>query len=116
MVELPEDSVVGMRFMTYAISCAIALSAMLFTGWLAYTDLSLRHRSTTRNSRIEEDHWDVVEIRRLQRFYEMESQEDRERLHGDEEPDPDLRVHLRAGPDPPGPDDGRLDRLERRAR
>jgi hypothetical protein len=73
IVELPEDSVVGVRFMTYAITSAIALSALLFTGWLAYRDLSLRHMIADAEQRIEEDRWDVVEIRRLQRFYELET-------------------------------------------
>lgn len=73
IVELPEDSVVGVRFMTYATTSAIALSAMLFTGWLAYRDLSVRHMIADAEQRIEEDHWDVVEIRRLQRFYELET-------------------------------------------
>ena len=73
VVELPEDSVVGVRFMTYAITSAIALAAMLFTGWLAYKDLSLRHMIADAEQREEEDHWDVAEIRRLQRFYEIET-------------------------------------------
>ncbi|HMD52772.1 MAG TPA: hypothetical protein VKG62_08645, partial [Solirubrobacteraceae bacterium] len=42
IVELPEDSVVGVRFISYTITSAIALSAVLFTGWLGYKDLSLR--------------------------------------------------------------------------
>ena len=73
IVELPEDSVVGVRFMTYAITSAIALAALLFTGWRAYRDLSLRHMNDDAEQRIEENHWDVVEIKRLQRFYEIET-------------------------------------------
>jgi hypothetical protein len=70
---LPEDSVVGVRFITYAISCAIALGAVLFTGWYAYADLTLRHQIEDAEQRLEDDRWEVIEIRRLQRFYEIES-------------------------------------------
>ncbi len=73
VVELPEDSVVGVRFMTYAITSAIALSALLFTGWLAYRDLSVRNLIADAEQRMEEDRWDVIEIKRLQRFYELET-------------------------------------------
>jgi hypothetical protein len=70
VAELPEDSVVGIRFMTYAVSCAIALAAVLFTGWYVYADLNLRRQIEDASLRLEDDHWEVVEIRRLQHFYE----------------------------------------------
>jgi hypothetical protein len=73
IVELPEDSVIGVRFTAYAITSSIALAAVLFTGWLAYRDLSLRHMIDDAEQRIEEDRWDVIEIKRLQRFYEAET-------------------------------------------
>ena len=71
--ELPEDSVVGMRFITYAVSCAIAFAAVLFTGWYAYADLTVRRQIEDAEQKIEDDRWEVIEIRRLQRFYEIES-------------------------------------------
>jgi hypothetical protein len=73
VAELPEDSVVGIRFITYAVSCGIALAAVLFTGWYAYTDFSLRHQIDYATNRLEDDRWEVIEITRLQRFYEIES-------------------------------------------
>jgi hypothetical protein len=73
VAELPEDSVVGIRFITYAISCAAALGAILFTGWYGYADLNLRHQIDDASQRLEDDRWDVIEIRRLQHFYEIES-------------------------------------------
>jgi hypothetical protein len=73
VAELPEDSVVGIRFMTYAISCAIAIAAVLFTGWYAYADFSLRRQIEDASQRLEDDRWDVIEIRRLQHFYEVET-------------------------------------------
>jgi hypothetical protein len=75
VAELPEDSVVGIRFITYAISSALALAAVLFTGWYAYADFSLRRQIDDANLRLEDDHWEVVEIRRLQHFYETASKQ-----------------------------------------
>jgi hypothetical protein len=73
VVELPEDTVVGLRFMAFAITSAFALAALLFTGWIVYTDLSLRKMIEDGQQRVEGDRWDVIEIKRLQRFYEGES-------------------------------------------
>jgi hypothetical protein len=73
IVELPEDSLIGVRFISYTLTSAAALAALLFTGWLVYKDLSLRHMIDDAEQRIEEDRWDVIEIRRLQRFYELET-------------------------------------------
>lgn len=73
VAELPEDSVVGIRFMTYAVSCAVALAAILFTGWYVYADISLRRQIDEASQRLEDDHWEVIEIRRLQHFYENAS-------------------------------------------
>jgi hypothetical protein len=75
VAELPEDSVVGIRFITYAVSCAVALAAVLFTGWYGYADLSLRRQIEDATLRLEDDHWEVVEIRRLQHFYENASKQ-----------------------------------------
>src|SRR5580692_9419335 len=75
VAELPEDSVVGIRFITYAVSCAIALAAVLFTGWYGYADLSLRRQIADASAALEDDHWEVVEIRRLQHFYENASKQ-----------------------------------------
>jgi hypothetical protein len=73
VAELPEDSVVGVRFIIYLVSIAIALAALLFTGWFAYSDANLRQQIADANHRLEDDYWDVAEIRRLQRFYEIEA-------------------------------------------
>ncbi len=73
VAELPEDSVVGIRFITYAVSCAIAIAAVLFTGWYVYADISLRRQIEDASQRLEDDRWDVIEIRRLQHFYEVET-------------------------------------------
>jgi hypothetical protein len=75
VAELPEDSVVGIRFITYAASSAVALAAVLFTGWYAYADLTVRRQIADASAALEDDHWEVVEIRRLQHFYETASKQ-----------------------------------------
>jgi hypothetical protein len=75
VAELPEDSVIGIRFITYAVSCALALAAVLFTGWYGYADMNLRRQIEDATLRLEDDHWEVVEIRRLQHFYENASKQ-----------------------------------------
>lgn len=73
VAELPEDAVVGMRFLTWAVPSAIALIALLFTGWYGYTDLNLRQQIDEGNRAMEDTYWDVAEVRRMQRFYEIEA-------------------------------------------
>jgi hypothetical protein len=73
VAELPEDSVVGVRFITYVVSSAVAVVAVILTGYLAYTNINLRSQIDTFEQRIEEDKWEVIEIKRLQRFYEAET-------------------------------------------
>jgi hypothetical protein len=73
VAELPEDSVVGIRFITYAVSVSIALTVLLFTGWYVYSDINLRHQIEDATTHLEDDRWEVIEITRLQRFYEVES-------------------------------------------
>jgi hypothetical protein len=67
VVELPEDSIVGVRFTIYAFSAA------LFTGYLAYLDLNIRHQIADWNQRIEEDKWEELAIKIRQHNYEAES-------------------------------------------
>jgi hypothetical protein len=73
VVELPEDSIVGVRFTIYAVSCAIAFSAVLFTGYLAYMDFNIRHQIADWNQKIEEDKWEELAIKIRQHNYEAES-------------------------------------------
>jgi hypothetical protein len=73
VVELPEDSIVGVRFTIYVISCVIAFSALLFTGYLAYLDLNIRHQIADWNQKIEEDKWEELAIKIRQHNYETEA-------------------------------------------
>lgn len=67
--ELPEDNVVGTRFLIHALfgSCTLALA--LFAGWLSYQSLSLRHQIGDWDRRISDSRREVLEIQRLQREY-----------------------------------------------
>ena len=73
VAELPEDSVVGVRFITYVVLGLITVTTVIFTGYLAYTNFNLRGQIASWELRLEEDKWEVIEIKRLQRFYEIES-------------------------------------------
>jgi hypothetical protein len=73
VVELPEDSIVGIRFTIYVVSCVIAFSAVLFTGYLVYLDLNIRHQIADWNQKIEEDKWEELAIKIRQHNYEGES-------------------------------------------
>jgi hypothetical protein len=73
VAELPEDSVVGVRFIIYAVSSVIAILAVLFTGYLAYSDVNLRHQIADWNNKIEEDKWEMLAIKIRQRYYEGEA-------------------------------------------
>ena len=42
--ELPEDKVIGKRFIIHAAFVAAALSAVTYTGWLGFVTLNLRHQ------------------------------------------------------------------------
>jgi hypothetical protein len=73
VAELPEDSVVGIRFLIYAVSCVIAILAVLITGYLGYSDINIRHQIDGWNNKIEEDKWEMLAIKIRQRYYEAES-------------------------------------------
>ena len=68
VAELPEDSVVGIRFITYAVSIAVALASLRFTGWFSYADFSLRQQIEDADKALEDNYWDIAEVRRMQRF------------------------------------------------
>ena len=73
VAELPEDSVVGVRFITFVVLSVVSVMAVILTGYMAYSDINLRGQIANWEQRLEEDKWEVIEIKRLQRFYENES-------------------------------------------
>jgi hypothetical protein len=112
VAELPEDSVVGIRFITYAVSTAIACSPCSSRAGTPTRTSACGTRSRTPPTP-EDDRWEVIEITAPAALLRDREQEDRERLLRDEEPAAHLRVHRRAGPHPARADGHRLDRLQR---
>ena len=71
--ELPEDNVVGTRFLINVIFTAVAVAALLFTGWLGYLSLSLRYEIRDWEQRINDNRAEVRDIQRMQRDYGVEA-------------------------------------------
>jgi hypothetical protein len=71
--ELPEDNLVGTRFLINVVFGGVALGAFLFAGWLGYLSLSLRHQIHDWEQRIKDNRAEVNDIRRMQRDYATEA-------------------------------------------
>lgn len=71
--ELPEDTIVGTRFLVNTVFTALALGAFLFTGWLGYKNLSLRYQIRDWEQRISDNRAAVGEIQQLAREYAVEA-------------------------------------------
>jgi len=64
--ELPEDNVVGTRFLINALFGSVAFAAILFAGWLAYMNINLRYQIRDWDQRIAESRTEVREVQRMQ--------------------------------------------------
>lgn len=71
--ELPEDNIVGTRFLIHVVFSAIALAALLFAGWLGFLNFNLRHQVRDWEQRIRENRAEVRDIQRMQQEYAVES-------------------------------------------
>jgi hypothetical protein len=71
--ELPEDNIVGTRFLINVLCGALAVAALLFTGWLGYLDLSTRRQTHDWEQRINENRGEVRDIKRMQGEYAIEA-------------------------------------------
>ncbi len=71
--ELPEDNLVGTRFLINVLFGAVTLAALLFVGWLGYLDLSTRHQIRDWDQRINDNRAEVRDIQRMQREYAVEA-------------------------------------------
>src|SRR3954471_17197163 len=71
--ELPEDNIIGRRFLINVIFGAMALAMSLFTGWQAYVSFSLRYQIHDWEQRIRENRAEMLDIQRMQREYQAES-------------------------------------------
>ncbi len=71
--ELPEDNVVGTRFLINVLFGAAAVAAMLFAGWLSYLDLTIRRQIGDWELRIKGNRAEVLDIKRMQGDYSVAS-------------------------------------------
>ena len=71
--ELPEDNVVGTRFLINVLFGATAVAAMLFAGWLSYLDHTIRRQISDWELRIKGNRAEVLDIKRMQGEYSVAS-------------------------------------------
>jgi hypothetical protein len=73
IAELPEDNLVGTRFIVHVAFSAIALTALIFAGWFGYRDYKIRHEISDWEKRIKDSANEVREIRAMQTKYAIEA-------------------------------------------
>ena len=71
--ELPEDNIVGTRFLIHVLFSAVTLGLLLFAGWLGYLNFSLRHQIRDWQQRIDDNRAEVSEIKSLGGKYAIEA-------------------------------------------
>lgn len=71
--DLPEDNVIGRRFLINTLFGAVALAALLFAGWLGYLDLNTRREIHDWERRIEDNRAEVRDIQNMAREYAVEA-------------------------------------------
>ena len=71
--ELPEDTLIGRRFLVHVGFVAVALGALLFTGYQSYVMFSLRHQIRDWEQRISDNRAEVRDIQRMQKEYSVEA-------------------------------------------
>jgi hypothetical protein len=71
--ELPEDTIVGTRFLVHAVFTGVALGSALFAGHQGVLALSLNHQIRDWEQRINDNRAEVADITRMQREYSAEA-------------------------------------------
>ena len=71
--ELPEDKIVGQRFLINALCAALAFASLLFAGWLGYLYLNTLRQTSDWEQRINDNRAEVAEIQRMKGEYAVES-------------------------------------------
>lgn len=71
--ELPEDTVIGTRFLVHAAFSAVALTAVVFAGYQGAIAFSLSHQIQDWEKRINDNRAEVADITRMQREYSTEA-------------------------------------------
>ena len=73
VAELPEDRIVGRRFLVKLLFGSVTLILFLIAGWLLYSCLSQRDHIGDWERRLADNQAEVREIQRLQREYGLEA-------------------------------------------
>lgn len=73
IAELPEDRVIGTRFLINVFIAVITASIALCASWLLYVNLGLRQNIHEWETRMAEQHAEVGELQRLQTDYTREA-------------------------------------------
>lgn len=71
--ELPEDTLIGTRFIVHVAFIAAALAAVVFTGHQAYVMLNLHRQIRDWEQRINDNRAEVRDIQRMQKEYAVEA-------------------------------------------
>jgi hypothetical protein len=71
--ELPEDRIVGRRFLVNAFATVVVFSALLVAGWLAYVNVSLQGQILDWEQRIKDNRSEVREVEKMRRDYTTEA-------------------------------------------
>lgn len=71
--ELPEDTIIGRRFIVHVVFTAVTLAAVLLVGYYGFVVLNLGHEVRDWEKRINDNRAEVDDIMRMQREYAAES-------------------------------------------
>lgn len=71
--ELPEDNIVGTRFLINALFSGVALGMVLFAGWLGFLNFNLHRLIENWDHRMRENRSEVRDIQRMQQEYAVEA-------------------------------------------
>jgi hypothetical protein len=71
--ELPEDTIIGKRFLVHVAFSAVALTAVVFAGYQGYIAWSLTREVRDWEQRINDNRSEVADITRMQREYSAEA-------------------------------------------
>jgi hypothetical protein len=71
--ELPDDTVIGTRFLVHVAFTAVALAALLFVGYKGYVTFSVSREIADWEKRINDNRAEVGEMQRMQREYSAEA-------------------------------------------
>lgn len=73
VADLPEDTIVGTRFLINTVFTTVALAALLYTGSLGYDHFSLRDKIRALDQRMKDNQAQVGEIKDIQQEYVREA-------------------------------------------